>query len=695
MSNLISADNGTFSNTAGIKLTSDTSGAFEIKTGNNVTAVTLSAQQNATFANNITIAAGTANGVSYLNASKVLTTGSALTFDGTTLSVAGLSDSGNLIFTGTGNRIFGDFSNANVSSRLMFQSSTANSATVVSALPNGTVTNGQLRAYNNSDPTNAATAALTAQASYISLQSTIEGTGTYLPMAFFTGGSERVRIDTSGNVGIGTSSPAAPLQLGDATQASREIRTSTLSGAGQGGFFRGYRGGNPSFYVGDSAPILGSSAGGMTLYAYGATSVDTYTNGILRSTLDSSGNLGLGVTPSAWISSWKAIDVVSGGPSLFGSLAIGGIANNAYLDSGVTWRYKTSYAAGFYQIGSTGNHTWNTAPSGTAGNAISFTQAMTLNSSGNLGVGIAAPAAAIDAYREARVSYASGNEYRMRFTNSDGNGRILVDGDTSALIFGTSSSGSGATATERMRIDSSGNVGIGTSAPQGVIDVAGSGIAAQRNYAYIRAGNVGSTNPVANFATGLAVGTNISNGNSETNLIWGQTVGSQQYLSFSKWTGSSVVEQMRIDSSGNLLVGTTSSSGAKLNVNGDYQQRGPNVRMTQAVKGINGGVNSITVDVSGGLEAVSYFVEISMSGYLGVFLKYIHTVYKVNSWTDYGPAVVQNIASPSVSVTYSSPSNGVLRYTINVAGGTTYAVVKVNVTSGGSSNDPQTTVSIS
>jgi len=120
---------------------------------------------------------------------------------------------------------------------------------------------------------------------------------------------------------------------------------------------------------------------------------------------------------------------------------------------------------------------------------------------------------------------------------------------------------------ERMRIDAAGNVGIGTSAPQGVLDVAGSGIAAQRNYAYIRGGNVGSTNPVANFATGLAVGTNISNGNSETNLIWGQTVGSGQYLSISKWNGTTVTEQMRIASTGIVTmsaygVGTATFSAA-------------------------------------------------------------------------------------------------------------------------------------
>jgi hypothetical protein len=108
--------------------------------------------------------------------------------------------------------------------------------------------------------------------------------------------------------------------------------------------------------------------------------------------------------------------------------------------------------------------------------------------------------------------------------------------------------------TEAMRITNAGRVGIGTSAPQGVIDVRGTGSAAQGNYAYIRGGNVGSTTPVGSFGGGLAVGTNLSDGNSETNIIWGQTIGSQQYLSFSKWNGTTVTEQMRLDSSGGLIL---------------------------------------------------------------------------------------------------------------------------------------------
>ena len=49
---------------------------------------------------------------------------------------------GNLNFTGLGQRITGDFNNATLASRVMIQTSTANSPTVVSLIPNGTVTTG-------------------------------------------------------------------------------------------------------------------------------------------------------------------------------------------------------------------------------------------------------------------------------------------------------------------------------------------------------------------------------------------------------------------------------------------------------------------------------------------------------------------------------------------------------------------------
>ena len=100
------------------------------------------------------------------------------------------------------------------------------------------------------------------------------------------------------------------------------------------------------------------------------------------------GNVGIGVTPSAWLSSLSALQVkgVNGlygaGSSEFGSV------QNCFYNASSQWIYGTTAAAGKYAI-SSGVHQWYNAPSGTAGNAITFTQAMTLDASGNLLVGLA------------------------------------------------------------------------------------------------------------------------------------------------------------------------------------------------------------------------------------------------------------------------------------------------------------------
>ena len=105
--------------------------------------------------------------------------------------------------------------------------------------------------------------------------------------------------------------------------------------------------------------------------------------------IDASGNLGLGVTPSAWRSTTKAIQI-SAGASLQGfdngSVVATTLGSNVFFNTSNQGIYLNSQAATYYGQAS-GSHYWYNAASGTAGNTISFTQAMTLDASGNLLVG--------------------------------------------------------------------------------------------------------------------------------------------------------------------------------------------------------------------------------------------------------------------------------------------------------------------
>jgi hypothetical protein len=103
-------------------------------------------------------------------------------------------------------------------------------------------------------------------------------------------------------------------------------------------------------------------------------------------TIDGSQQVGVGVTPATW-TTYKSVSIAGTGQSIAASSA--GEMNllaNTYYNSG--WKYAATQGAARFSIGENYNDfRWYTAPSGTAGNAITFTQAMTLDASGNLLVG--------------------------------------------------------------------------------------------------------------------------------------------------------------------------------------------------------------------------------------------------------------------------------------------------------------------
>jgi len=332
----------------------------------------------------VTLSGGTANGVTYLNGSKVLTSGSALTFDGTTLKNTRTSSSSTV-------DMFASFNDASKTISTGVWGSATSNVGILGANTGYVYTDGD----------------------HLSL---ISGAATGY-MAFAVGGlNESMRLTSTG-LGIGTSSPSSydingSAQLVAANTAGNGTISivSSTTGIGYLGFADGTTG-NEKYR-------------GLLAYDHSTDSLSIRTAGSIVSTLDASGNLGLGVTPSAWGSVIRALQVNNTGMSLFTYTAAGTadqyafLSNNSYQNSSYADTYvRTNPAAQYRQLNAT--HAWFNAPSGTAGNAISFTQAMTLDASGNLLLGTTSSVGS----ERLNVTQSSGN-HNARIINSGSSGNI-------------------------------------------------------------------------------------------------------------------------------------------------------------------------------------------------------------------------------------------------------------------------------
>ena len=210
------------------------------------------------------------------------------------------------------------------------------------------------------------------------LTNPVTGTGTtnYLPK--FTGtstiGNSATQTDSTGNLMVGSAN------AGNAGTINVSVG---VAGTTAGGL-QLWAASNQTHFIqfGDGTTGAQVYAGYMA-YAHSTDSLLFGTNGADKMTLTASGNLGLGVTPSAW--------------GTFTALQVGNAATWSTGTNNSHWSSNTYYdGTNRIYIGSdfateyaqqSGAHKWFTAPSGTAGGTITATQAMTLNASGNLSIG--------------------------------------------------------------------------------------------------------------------------------------------------------------------------------------------------------------------------------------------------------------------------------------------------------------------
>ena len=339
----------------------------------------------------------------------------------------------------------------------------------------------------------------------------------YMAFNVGTGASynqERMRINSVGNVGIGTTSPALKLQVVSDAEVALFKGTATWGGAIQ---IEASATGGRVYQLQSSANGAGEGAGRLLFVDKTASTT--------RMTIDSGGNVGIGTT--------NPLDKLS----VSGSIGL--------YAAGNTRIFNAVNATDTISIEGAGGLTFKTYSGG-------FNTAMVINTGGNVGIGTTSP------HTRLVVSNGSGENVEFTSGNNTYNGGILeyINRSTATtrpdFNFFLNSAGGGAFkfytsgANERLRIASDGNVGIGTSSPVQKLSVVGN--------IYLPQGNYITWN----------------NGDCDIGGISGY------HLVFRTYTGVSMTEKLRIQSDGNVGIGTNSPT-YKLQVSGAIAPVGDNV----------------------------------------------------------------------------------------------------------------------
>lgn len=299
--------------------------------------------------------------------------------------------------------------------------------------------------------------------------------------------------DGSDNVGIGTLTPGARLDV------SGNIRLSAA---------------NPNIELNNGGPMV---------YSPGVANTLAFATGggpgapVERMRIDSSGNLLLGTTTTK-----NRLTVAAAGVANAPTLGTaGGIAYLSNNDPAYGLTIGTTTSDG---------HVWLQAQR-TDGTATAYN--ITLNEAGgNVGIGTTSISYKLEVGGDVRIA-GSGGDLRLQSatgtTTSGGDSSIYNDANN--MIFNT-----GTTAAERMRIDSVGNVGIGTASPGALLQL-----------------NKASGAADLRLSVGGTLYTNIYASSSDVNVL--------SITAIPLIFGTNNTERMRVTNSGDVLVGTTTSFG--------------------------------------------------------------------------------------------------------------------------------------